>query len=106
MSDLGTKKLKLSRGRPSKNEVVVRQTLESWLELEEMVGKDVIQAYEVLRDTMLDPSASPTQKERSATKILELHAKFYKTRAKHIEGSGVEEEDEGQEAVVFQWKQA
>lgn len=104
--DYGTRKLRLGRGRPTKEETIVRSTLESWLEIEEMVGKDALEAYTVLRDIMLAKDSSPVQKERTANKILELHAKFYKTRAKSIEGAGEELEDEEETAVVFQWKQA
>lgn len=104
--DYGTKQIKLGRGRPTKEETIVRSTLESWLEIEEMVGKDALEAYTVLRDIMLAKDSTPVQKERTANKILELHAKFYKTRVKSLDSVDEDMEEEEETSVVFQWKQA
>lgn len=102
--DLGTQKLKLGRGRPTKNEVVVRQTLEMWLEIEDLVGADVKEAYNVIREIMLDKQSSPAQREKCATKILEMHARFYKNRVKGLESSDDEDNVEDEEtAVVFKF---
>lgn len=97
-------KKKLKRGRPTKTDLIAKATIDQQEVLEEAVAEDVMDAYNVLKENMLDKSAPATVRNSAAKEIIVMHSKFYKMRVREeLEDDEDAIEEEEETAVVFKF---
>jgi len=88
-------------GRPkgsSRKVVNARKVLRTQQDLEESIGKDAVDAYNVIRDVMNDDKAPPASRRAAAGDILAMFSKLYHNSEQRVkeyeENKGIEKDSQ------------